>query len=114
MSGGLKLKTLVAAIRLALLSLLALGLAACKSAPERPPVTQVVEKIVYVDRKFPSWATEPLPDPVIENGTLGELRNKYDERGAVIELASCHRALMRQLERNEPVDPLTCYLVPLQ
>ncbi len=87
-------------------------LSAC--GPTKPNLPTTVTKIVEVDRDFPAWATEPLPEPAPANDTLGALNKSHEARGGVNTLANCHRKLMRQLEKGQAVDPKSCYTDPVQ
>lgn len=77
----------------------------CASAPTVPKtVTVVVEKF----RPLPKWATEPLVKPVPANLTTGAVVESHNARGAVIDLANCHRRLLAELDKGEPVDDNGC------
>ena len=94
-------------MKIVLIALLCLLLTACPGEV-RPNLPETVTLIAEKDRDFPSWSTEPLPEPAPANDTLGELARSHDARGGVNTLANCHRALMRQLQRGEDVDPKSC------
>lgn len=85
--------------------LLALLLPACASAPKVP---EVVEVIVEKDRELPDWATRPLPRPERGGPTVRHALENEAARGDVIDLANCHRALLRKLSAGQVVEEGDC------
>lgn len=83
-------------------------LTAASCGNSRPQLPDVVEVIVEVPAKIPSWATEELPKPQAKDGRVGSILTSEDARGAVIDLANCHRRLLRKLDSDEAVDPKEC------
>lgn len=86
--------------------LAALGLTGCATrAPNVPKqVTVVVEKF----KPLPAWATDPLAKPEPADGTVGARLHSHEARGAVIDVANCHRLLLKKLDAGEAVDPKEC------
>lgn len=81
------------------------GLGGCSTVPKVPEkVTVVVEKY----KPLPEWATAPLVKPMPWDGTVGAYLKSEDERGNVIDLANCHRLLLRKLDAGEAVTPEEC------
>lgn len=74
----------------------------------RPQLPETVEVVVEKYRDLPSWATDPLPIPHPADGTVGERVRSENDRGEVLLLANCHRALLRKIEKGEQVDPKEC------
>lgn len=83
------------------------GLSGCSSVPKVPEkVTVVVEKY----KPLPDWATDPLLKPLPWDGTVGAYLKSEDDRGNVIDLANCHRWLLKKLDAGETVSPKDCDL----
>jgi hypothetical protein len=83
----------------------ALGFGSCQPRPDVPKqVTIVVEKRVPT----PAWATDELPKPQPVDGTVGARNRSHDARGAVIDIANCHRRLLKKLDAGELVNPMEC------
>lgn len=74
----------------------------------RAEAPRVVTKVVERTRPYPLWATEELPKPMPADGTVRARGESHDARGAVIDLANCHRRLMRLENAGETVDPKEC------
>ena len=72
----------------------------------QPP--QVVTKVVEVYRPLPTWATDPLPRPAPANGTVRAVVDSHGARGDVIDLANCHRRLLRKVQQGEAVQAQDC------
>ncbi len=105
----MKITQLTWAIRLALgLALLAMLSACGPTKPNLPQLPTTVTKVVEKDRDYPSWATEPLPEPQPIDSTLGALETSHRQRGDVNHYSNCIRELLRRLGRGEDVDPKTC------
>lgn len=84
---------------------LCLLLSACATVPNIPEqITVVVEKF----KPLPAWATDELPKPVAADGTVGARVRSEDARGHVIDLANCHRRLLRRLDAGQAVDRREC------
>jgi hypothetical protein len=93
------------ALLLAVTLLPTLGFGSCQPRPNVPKqVTVVVEKRVPI----PAWATDPLVKPQPTDGTVGARNRSHDARGAVIDVANCHRLLLKKLDAGETVDPKEC------
>lgn len=96
------MRTLILALFAALLLT---GWGSCERRPNVPEqVTVVVEKF----KPLPDWATAPLPKPERADGTIGALSRSHEARGSTIDVANCHRALLRRLDAGEPVDKRAC------
>jgi hypothetical protein len=90
---------------LTVLLLPALGFTGCQPRPNVPQqVTVVVEKF----KPLPAWATDPLAKPEPADGTVGARLRSHEARGAVIDVANCHRLLLKKLDAGETVDPQEC------
>jgi hypothetical protein len=89
-----------------LLVLLAVvGLTGCATAPNVPKqVIVTVEKF----KPLPAWATDPLAKPEATDGSVGARVRSEAERGITIDLANCHRRLLKKLDAGETVDPKEC------
>ena len=83
-------------------------LTAASCGNTRPQLPEVVEVTVEVYRDLPDWATAELPKPQAKDGTVGAYLTSEDARGAVIDLANCHRRLLRKLDSDEAVDKREC------
>lgn len=88
--------------------LLAPLLTAASCGNTRPRLPEVVEVVVEKPKPIPSWATDELPKPKPADGTVGQRIKSEDARGHVIDLANCHRLLLRRLDKGEQVDPKEC------
>lgn len=90
----------------ALVAVLALlGLSGCATAPNVPrQVIVTVEKF----KPLPAWATDPLAKPEAADGSVGARVRSEAERGITIDLANCHRLLLKKLDAGETVDPKAC------
>lgn len=83
-------------------------LTAASCGNTRPQLPEVVEVVVEKPKPIPTWATDELPKPVAADGTVGARVVSEDARGHVIDLANCHRRLLRKLDKGEQVDPKEC------
>lgn len=83
-------------------------LTAASCGTTRPQLPETVEIVVEKYRDLPTWATDPLPKPMPADGTVGARVMSEDARGHVIDLANCHRELLRKLDKGEQVDPKEC------
>jgi hypothetical protein len=93
------------ALLLAIALLPALGFGSCQPRPNVPKqVIVTVEKF----KPIPTWATDPLVKPEPADGTVGARNRSHDARGAVIDVANCHRLLLKKLDAGEAVDPKEC------
>lgn len=91
-------------ILLALLAVLAL--AGCGTTREMPEtVTVTVEKY----RDLPAWATDELDKPMAADGTVGARIKSENARGQTIDLANCHRRLLRDIDAGRVVERDTCH-----
>ena len=88
--------------------LLVLPLAGCPAKNTRPEIPEAVKVVVEKPAKLPSWATEPLPKPEPADGTVGARVTSHQARGDVIDLANCHRRLLRRIEKGEMVEVGEC------
>lgn len=94
-------------MRTIVLILTALMLAGCPLAQTvRPP--KVVTVTVTEHEKLPSWATDPLPRPHRANDTVGEHLRNETAQDAVLDLADCHRLLLRRMDAGEKVNSKEC------
>jgi hypothetical protein len=83
------------------------SLGGCSSVPKVPEkVTVVVEKY----KRLPDWATKLLVKPMPWDGTVDAYLKSEDQRGNVIDLANCHRWLLKKLDAGETVSPEDCKL----
>jgi hypothetical protein len=87
---------------------LVLLLTACGSAPAHRTPSTIATVVVETPRKLPDWATSPLPKPEAADHSVRAHLTDEDERGSVIDLANCHRLLLRKLENGEPVTTDEC------
>jgi hypothetical protein len=88
-----------------LLLLAVIGLSGCATAPNVPKqVIVTVEKF----KPLPAWATDPLAKPEAADGSVGARVRSEAQRGIAIDLANCHRRLLKQLDAGQPVDPKEC------
>lgn len=94
--------------RLTVLLLAALPLFGFTSCERRPEVPREVKVVVEKMTPPPSWATDPLAKPEPADGTVGARTRSHEARGAVIDVANCHRRLLARLGRGEHVDPKEC------
>lgn len=78
------------------------------SCERRPNVPKQVTVVVETFKPLPAWATEALPKPVATDGTVGARVRSEDARGHVIDLANCHRRLLRRLDAGQAVDRREC------
>jgi hypothetical protein len=95
----------LASLLLALLLVPALGFTGCERRPNVPrQVTVVVEKF----KPLPAWATDALAKPEPADGTVGARNRAFEARGLAIDVANCHRLLLKKLDAGETVDPKEC------
>lgn len=88
-----------------LVVLAVVGLTGCATAPNVPKqVTVIVEKRV----PLPAWATDPLTKPEPVDGSIGARVRSHEERGITIDIANCHRRLLKKLDAGDAVDPKEC------
>jgi hypothetical protein len=96
-------KVRVFAVLLVVLAIV--GLSGCATTPNVPKqVVVTVEKF----KPLPAWATDPLAKPEPVDGTVGARMRSHEARGAVIDVANCHRLLLKKLDAGESVDPKEC------
>jgi hypothetical protein len=89
------------------LLVLAATLAGCVGPVKHAP-PEIAHVAVKERMPLPTWATDALVKPMPANGTVGARLKDEDARGQTIDLANCHRKLLRLLDKGEQVDPKEC------
>ena len=56
----------------------------------------------------PSWATEPLPVAHRNSGAVSDHLRVEEANTGWLNVANCHRRLLRRLGAGETVDPKEC------
>lgn len=72
----------------------------------RPP--KIATVTVTEHEKTPSWATDDLLIPHRTDDSVGAHLRNEDAQDAVLELAQCHRRLLRRMDAGEKVNPKEC------
>lgn len=85
--------------------LLTAGWTGCERKPT-PPQTVTVTVTKY--RPLPDWATAELPVATPADGTVGARVQSHHVRGLTLELANCHRRLLRKIDKGESVTKDEC------
>ena len=85
----------------------AAGLAGCAGPVKHAP-PEIAHVVVKERMSLPTWATDALVKPMPANGTVGARLKDEDDRGNTIDLANCHRKLLRMMDKGEAVDPKEC------
>lgn len=93
-------------VMLALVVLALCGFGSCGPVKQAPP--EVATIAVKERAPVPTWATEALVKPMPKSGKVGDRLKNEDARGQTIDLANCHRKLLRMLDKGEKVDPAEC------
>lgn len=97
----LTLKLLIAGVLTPLLT-------AATCGDTKVDMPDVVRVSVPVREPAPSWATDPLPKPEPVDGSVGARAQSEHDRGLIIDLANCHRRLLKRIDAGETVDRKEC------
>jgi len=90
----------------------ALLIAGCATTPKLPQPPKVVTEVVHVHDPAPAWATAPLVKPVLAGPTVADHLQREHALDALLDVANCGRALLKQLSDGKAVDPKTCEAHP--